>query len=71
MAKQTDCGEISPDAELYIIQPALMGLYATTHIHRRPAFTYHARENPGVCEEVTPPGFGVIISLCVVTGVSH
>lgn len=51
MAKQTDCGEISPDAEMYIIEQALMGLYATTlRIPSRPDFTYHASENGGVSE---------------------
>lgn len=69
IAKQTDCGEISPDAEMYIIEPALIWLYAVTRIHRRPGFTYHARENAGVCMWVPPPGWGVIISLWVVTRV--
>lgn len=36
MAKQTDCSEISPDAEMYIIEKALMGSYATTLICTRP-----------------------------------
>lgn len=30
MAKETDCNEISPDTQVYVIQPALMGLDATT-----------------------------------------
>lgn len=50
MAKQTDCSEISPDAEMYTIEQALMALYATTHIHTRPDLTHHAREDGGVCE---------------------
>lgn len=46
MAKQTDCSEISPDAEMYIMEQAPMGLYAATPIltltHGQ-ASTYHAR----------------------------
>lgn len=33
MAKQTDCSEISPDIQMYIIEQAVMGLSATTRIY--------------------------------------
>lgn len=33
MAKQTDCSEIRPDTQMYIIEQALMGLSATARVY--------------------------------------